>query len=218
MKARLLLVALALQSCGPNADQTHPDLHVERFGGTNWTATSYKLREPPRETLMDPEVQPDELTTAIHHLTSLHGGRLDGVVSLLAEVKAAPNCERVSQSSPLESIIKSNNCVARSDVLTRVNEASDGPFRRVLCRSHAKDPCLITTVRLESVDIPIDEESVCIRASDACLYAIGYDRSRNLWVICTTPARLPRLKRETAVLSKSCVLQYSRDQWAEGAL
>lgn len=219
LKARLLLVALALQSCGPNVDPTHPDLHIERFGGTNWEATLYEIRTPPRQTYpeayIDPRIQPDELTTAIHHLTSLHGGGSNGVVALLAEVKAAPECERVSKSSPLESISKSNNCVAQSDILTRVNKASDGRFYRVLCLSRVQDSCLIATVRLDYLDIPIDEESICIRSSEVCLYAIGYDRSRNLWVICTTPARLPRLKRETAVLSKSCLLQYHRDQWVE---
>lgn len=90
MKAHLLLAALALQSCGPNVDQTHPDLHIERFGETNWTATSYKLREPPRERLMDPYVQPDELTTAIQYLTRFDGVQLDGVVSLLRRSKSLP--------------------------------------------------------------------------------------------------------------------------------
>ena len=145
-------------------------LQIEGRAGPDWEWFSYL---PLRSGNSGPAqfVAPARLAKEVENILSSHD-QAPGLVILVA-----PDPCKSTQAKP--------NCRDRRRMLDRVDAATQHPTP-VHCTSRDSQTCLVSTVRLESVTESA-AASTCPSAKDeACLYAVGLDRSGRVWVVCHT--------------------------------
>ena len=197
----------ALTACSAGTDTG--SLQVRSRVADEWQVFSYRFKALPVSE-PGPESNPDSLASVLAALARANYGNIDGVITLVVPVQVLSECPQggTAAASGATPARAGDECLAPNPLLGRVAMAADKGRAPILCPFEDKSWCLEDAVVLESVQNHPDPGQRCRTRADLCLHATGYDRARNLWVICTIGGRGRSAQPHPASTSQLCLRKY----------
>ncbi len=186
-------------------------LQVSQQTTEDWQALSYQPIESSPHGWIESKEEETKLSNKVISIIRSYEN-LTGLVTLVALQQGGIDCGGSVGSDD-------TRCRDVPNIIKPIEIGSDRP-QRILCTSPIPSSCLESdaTVRLSSSRASPDEEECSIKKESACLYALGFDRSGRIWIICDALKSEPPLEAERVrQRSEHCISLLAKLPFISGA-